>query len=268
MIDRMQRQRQSTLHTLLSYRELIRELTTREIKARYKQSILGYAWVMLNPLFQMIVMAFVFSTLLRVSITGTTYPLFLYVGLLPWTLFASSLQSSSGVLIDNASLIRKIYFPREIFILSTMIAKLVDFFLASTIFILFFMVFGQTPHWTIILFLPLLFIQFIFTYGIALVLSASNLLYRDIQYVLNLLLMVWLYLTPVMYPSEIIPPQYSFIHTFNPMAHLITAYRQAILYGEVPSFTFMIGMSVVAFTVLAIGHAFFKKVEGIFADIV
>lgn len=256
------------LRTITTYRELIGELAAREIKARYKQSVLGYAWVMLSPLCQMIVMAFVFSTLLRVNITGTTYPLFLYVGLLPWTLFAGSLQSSTGVLIDNSSLIRKIYFPRELFVLSTMIAKLVDFFLASTVFILFFLYFGQPAHWTIIAFFPLLAIQFIFTYGLSLIFAASNLLYRDIQYVLNLGLMVWLYMTPVMYPPDIMPESYGLLNRINPMAQFVTAYRQTVLFGELPSLGSVLWMLTLALGTLAIGHLFFKKMEGIFADIV
>jgi ABC-type polysaccharide/polyol phosphate export permease len=256
------------IQAMVSYRELIKELATREIKARYKQSVLGYAWVMLSPLCQMIVMAFVFSTLLKVSITETTYPLFLYVGLLPWTLFTGSLQSSTGVLIENSSLIRKIYFPRELFILSTMLAKLVDFFLASTVFVIFFLLFRQQLHLSILFFFPILLIQFVFSYGLALILAASNLLYRDIQYVLNLLLLVWLYLTPVMYPPEIIPEQYHFLHQLNPMSQFITAYRQTILFGEIPSLTSVATMIITAVVTLGIGHLFFKRLEGIFADIV
>jgi lipopolysaccharide transport system permease protein len=256
------------IRSIVSYRELVRELTTREIKARYKQSVLGYAWVMLSPLCQMIVLAFVFSTLLKVNITGTTYPLFLYVGLLPWTLFTGSLQSSTSVLIENSSLIRKIYFPRELFILSTMLAKLADFFLASTVFIVFFIVFRQEAHLSILFFFPLLMIQFIFSYGLSLILAASNLLYRDIQYVLNLILLIWLYLTPVMYPPEIMPEQYRFIHQLNPMAQLLTAYRQTILFGELPSLASFATMLATALITLVIGHLFFKRLEGIFADIV
>jgi lipopolysaccharide transport system permease protein len=261
-------QRLGIVRTIGSYRELVQELATREIKARYKQSVLGYAWVMLSPLCQMIVMAFVFSTLLRVTITGTTYPLFLYVGLLPWTLFAGSLQSSTGVLIENASLIRKIYFPRELFVFSTMLAKLVDFFLASTVFIIFFIYFQQPASPTILFFFPLLLIQFIFSYGLALILAASNLLYRDIQYVMNLILLVWLYLTPVMYPPEIMPAKYAFINNLNPMAQLIMAYRQTILFGQVPSLGSWAWMLTIAVVTVLIGHFFFKRLEGIFADIV
>lgn len=256
------------LHTLVSYRELIRELAVREIKARYKQSILGYAWVMLNPLFQMIVMAFVFSTLLRVPVEGTSYPLFLYVGLLPWILFTGSLQSSTGVLVDNSSLIKKIYFPREIFVVSTLLAKLADFFLASSLLVIFFIFFKQPIVPTLILFLPILLIQEIFTYGLSLILAASNLLYRDIQYVLTLVLMIWLYMTPVMYPPQIIPQRFSFIFEFNPMAQFIMAYRQVVLFGQLPSLLTISLMVFVAVVTVGIGYVFFKKVEGLFADIV
>ncbi len=118
----------SILRVFTEYRELLSELTWREIKQRYKQSILGYAWVIVNPLTQMIVMAFVFSKLLRFENLGVPYPVFLYVGLLPWTLFSNSLSSSAGVLVANSGLLKKIYFPREVFVLSTIFAKIIDFF--------------------------------------------------------------------------------------------------------------------------------------------
>jgi lipopolysaccharide transport system permease protein len=254
--------------TASHYFELTRELTLREIKSRYKQSVLGYAWVILNPFFQMLVMAFVFSIILRFPTIGTPYAIFLYVGLLPWNLFAASLTSSTNALVGNASLLTKIYFPREIFIISTTLAKIVDFFLASTVFILFMVIYQQPVTWNVLWFIPIFLIQQLFTYGLSLILSSINLFYRDIQYVLSLVVMIWMYLTPVIYPTEIFPDQYKWIFQLNPMAVIINAYRQVILGGGMPnlmSLGIALGLSLF---IVFIGRSIFKKLEGVFADVV
>jgi lipopolysaccharide transport system permease protein len=250
------------------YRELLSELTWREIKQRYKQSILGYAWVMLNPFFQMLVMAFVFSKLLRFDDLGVPYPIFLYAGLLPWTLFAQSLTASANSLVSNAGLITKIYFPREVFVVSTILSKIVDFFLSSIIFILF-MIFFQIPlTLNIFWFIPIFLIQSVFMYSLSLLVSAFNLLYRDIQYMLNLLILVWMYLTPVIYPVEMFPEKYQWIFQLNPMAVIINAYRQVILAGSSPNFLSLGIALFLSFLLLIISYKIFKKLEGIFADVV
>ena len=250
------------------YLELIRELTLREIKARYKQSVLGYVWVILNPFFQMLVMSFVFSKILRFPSLGVPYAIFLYAGLLPWNLFANSLISSTNALVSNASLLTKIYFPREIFIISTNLAKTVDFFLASTVFVLF-MIYYQLPlTWNILWFVPIFMIQQLFTYGLSLILASLNLFYRDIQYVLTLIVMVWMYLTPVIYPTEIFPEQYKWIFQLNPMAVIINAYRQTILGGGMPNLTSLALGLLVSLIVTFLGIKLFKKLEGVFADVV
>jgi lipopolysaccharide transport system permease protein len=250
------------------YLELVRELTLREIKSRYKQSILGYAWVILNPFFQMLVMAFVFSKILRFPTMGVPYTIFLYAGLLPWNLFANSLVSSTNALVSNASLLKKIYFPREIFIVSTTLAKIVDFFLASTVFIIFMIAYHQPITWNVLWFVPIFLIQQLFTYGLSLILASLNLFYRDIQYVLTLLITVWMYLTPVIYPTEIFPEKYRLIFQLNPMAVIINAYRQTILGGGMPNLTSLgIGL-LVSVIVTIIGIRIFRKLEGVFADVV
>lgn len=248
--------------------ELVRQLTLREIKSRYKQSFLGYAWVIFNPLAQMLIMSFVFSIILRVSSLGVPYPLFLFVALLPWNLFASSLSHGVNVLVENAPLIKKIYFPREIFIQSTLIAKIVDFLLASVVFISFAIFYHLPFTWHVLWVIPIFFIQELFTYGLVLILAALNLFYRDVQYLLNLILVLWMYITPVIYPVEMVPDQYRFIITLNPMAVIINAYRQVILAGGPPNYSSLsiaLGLSMITFF---LGRMIFKKLEGVFADVV
>lgn len=253
---------------LLKYGELIKHLSLREIRARYKQSFLGFFWIILNPFFQMLIMSFVFSQIVRFSDLGVPYPIYLFVGLLPWTLFANSLGSTIGVLMENAALIKKIYFPREILIISTLAAKLVDFFIASIIFI-GMMLFFQIPFsWHMLLFFPILFVQMLFTFGLSLFLSATNLLYRDVQYLFQLVLGLWFYLTPVIYPVELFPEQFRWIFALNPMAVFINAYRQVLLGQDVFNMSsFLIGLGV-SIIFLIISYTIFKKLEGIIADVV
>lgn len=250
------------------YKELLSELTKREIKARYKQSVLGYAWVILNPFFQMLVMAFVFSKILRITNLGVPYALFLYVGLLPWNLFAASIGSGMNSLVGNGSLLTKIYFPREIFVVSTILAKIVDFLLASLVLIVFFIYFHQPITLNILWVIPIFFIQQLFTYGLSLILSALNLFYRDIQYLFGLILLIWMYLTPVIYPTEMFPPQYQWIFKLNPMAVLINAYRQVMLGGGMPNLT-SLGIALLLSIIMVVGgYQVFKRLEGLFADVV
>ncbi len=149
---------------IFKYWELIKHLTLREIKGRYKQSFLGFFWIVLNPFFQMIIMSFVFSKIMKVSNLGVPYPIFIYAGLLPWIFFTNSLTTSTRILVENSSLLKKIYFPREILVLSTILAKTFDFFLSAFIFLLLMFWFKVPLSAFILLFFPIFFIQFLFTF--------------------------------------------------------------------------------------------------------
>lgn len=250
------------------YRQLLAELTKREIAQRYKQSILGYFWVILNPLAQMLVMSFVFSKLFNVTGLGVPYSIFLFAGLLPWTLFSSSLTSAANALVGNAGLLSKIYFPREILVASTILAKVVDYFLASLIFILMMIIFKVTITWNIFWFLPIFLIQNLFSYAIGIVLSAFNLFYRDIQYLLSLILLIWMYLTPIVYSAETFPANHRWIFQLNPMAIIINAYRQVILAGGMPNLVSLGIAAILSAFLFIIAFRLFKKLEGQFADAV
>lgn len=247
--------------------ELRYQLVAREIKSRYKQSFLGYAWVILNPFLQMLVMTFVFSLIVRVSSLGVPYAIFLYTALLPWNLFANSLAHATNSFVGNAELIKKIYFPRQIFVQATLIAKVIDFVLASSI-LAAFMIFYHTPiTWNIFWLIPIFLIQEIFTYGLALFFATINLFYRDVQYVLSLILVLWMYLTPVIYPVEMVPDQYRFIFKLNPMAVLINAYREVILGGNMPKLSSLAIALLVSLVTLYLGKKIFTRLEGLFADV-
>lgn len=252
-----------------NWRDLLFQMTGREIKARYKQSILGYFWVILNPLAQMLVMSFAFSMILRIPTKATAnipYSVFLYTALLPWNLFANSLSFACNSLVNSSSLITKVYFPRTILVLSTMLAKIIDFLFAATILVGYMIFFHIPVNINLLWIFPIFFIQQIFTFGLALFFSAANLLYRDIQFLLNLILVLWMYITPVIYPVDIVPEQYKIIFQLNPMSVIINAYRQTVLGGGLPNFfSLLIALFLSLFT-LAFGLYYFKKREKIFAD--
>lgn len=258
----------ANMKLLWFYRELLWNLAHREITQRYKQSVLGYAWVILNPLFQLITMNFVFSVILHVNSLGVPFIIFLSVALLPWNLFTQSLATSTGALVGNSNLITKIYFPREILVYATIMAKMVDFFYSCLVLVFFFIIF-RTGISLYILWVPaILAIQLIFTMGLSLIFASLNLFYRDIQYLLNLILTIWMYLTPIMYPVEMLPAKYRFVFALNPMAVIINAYRQVMLTNAGPNLNSLGLAFLMSVGVFIIGFLFFKKTEGEFADYV
>ncbi len=257
------------IRAVIKWHELLWQMVAREVKARYKQSILGYFWVILNPLAQMLVMSFAFSIILRIPTNAAAnipYSIFLFTALLPWNLFANSLSSACGSLVGSAPLITKIYFPRTILVLSTILAKIVDF-LFATIVLIIYMVYFQIPiSFNILWIIPIFFIQQIFTLGLSLFFAASNLLYRDIQYLLSLLLILWFYLTPVIYPADLVPEKFKIFFQLNPMAVIINAYRQTILGGGAPNYTSLLIALALSLLILLLGLSYFKSREKIFAD--
>jgi ABC-type polysaccharide/polyol phosphate export permease len=254
---------------IYKWRELLWQMTAREVKSRYKQSVLGYFWVILNPLAQMLVMSFAFSIIMRIptfSAGNIPYSIFLFTALLPWTLFSNSLGSAASSLVGSGGLITKIYFPRTILVISTIIAKIIDFFFANSILVIYMIVYQIPITWNILWVIPIFFIQQIFTLGLSLFFSAANLLYRDIQYLLSMILLLWMYVTPVIYSADMIPVKYKIFFQINPMAVIINAYRQVILGGGAPKYSSIIVATLVSFITLFIGFKYFKSREKIFAD--
>ena len=257
------------IKAIYKWRELLWQMVGREVKARYKQSVLGYFWVILNPLAQMLVMSFAFSIILRIptfAAANIPYSIFLFVALLPWNLFSNSLGSAASSLVSSGSLITKIYFPRTILVISTIFAKIIDFLFALTILVAY-MVFYQLPiSWNILWVIPIFIIQQIFTLGLSLFFAAANLLYRDIQYLLSMILLLWMYATPVIYSADSIPAKYKILYQINPMSVIINAYRQVILGGGEPKYSSLAIGLVVSLVTLFIGFSYFKSREKIFAD--
>lgn len=255
------------LTPFISYKFLLSQLILREVKSRYKQSIIGYAWVILNPLTQLLVYSFVFSVIFRFPTNNTPYSIFLFIGLLPWIYLQSSLSAATMSLVDNADLLKKVYFPREILIYSVIISKSVDFLFACLVLIAFLIYYQIQPAASAIFLIPLFFIQITLMIGISLMLSTFNLFYRDIQYLVNLILMLWMYLSPVVYALSLVPNNLVFIYKLNPMVGIIEGYRSAI-FGNPFDIGTIIWSFVISSSIFLFGFWVFKRAEATFADIV
>lgn len=258
---------QQLIKPFLYYKYLLYQLTLREIKGRYKQSIIGYFWVLLSPLLQLLVYSFVFSVIFRFPLNNIPYPVFLLAGLLPWIYFQTSISAATLSLIDNANLIKKVNFPRETLPYSIITSKAIDFFFASLLFLIFMLLWNITIQTSVIFLLPLFITQIVLMTGLSLLVSTFNLFYRDIQYLVSLLLMLWMYLTPIVYPLSLVPDQYVRIYKLNPMVGIIEGYRSAIFGLEFDWGTICLSF-VFSITLFFLSFWIFKRSEKVFADIV
>ena len=247
-------------------RDLLWHMTIRHLRGQYKQSVLGFAWAFVNPLSQMLILSFVFSKILRVSSEGEPYPLFLFVGLVPWIFFSGALISATDAVVNASSLVTKVYFPREILPTAAVFTKLVDLAFGMLILAGIMVYYGAPPGVTALWFPVIFAIQLIFTLGLALPLAAMNLFFHDVRFLVGVALNLWFYLTPVLYPVDIIPEQYRWIFDINPMAIFIHAYRRVLLHGDAPDLDRMAVGLVMSLVMFILGYYVFKKLEPGFAD--
>lgn len=248
--------------------ELIAFLTWRDLIVRYKQAVFGVAWAVIQPLAIMIIFTIIFGHVAKLPSEGLPYPVFAYAALLPWQLFSSSVQRSGTSLVANAPMITKIYFPRLSIPLAAVGAGIVDFSVSFLVFVGLMIVYHIAPAWTDLLLPAMVLFVVAVALAFGLWLSALNVLFRDVQYVIPLLLQVMMYLSPVVYPASMIPPAWQPLYWLNPMAGVIAAFRWALL-GTAPPplglFTLSVGMTLV---LLASGLVFFRRTERMFADLV
>ncbi len=256
------------LYELWTYRELFYFFTWRDIKIRYKQTFIGAGWALFQPLITMVVFTIFFGELAKLPSDNVPYPIFVFVGLLFWQFFAGALTDTSTSLITNQSIITKVYFPRLILPISSVITKFVDFLIASLILVGLMIYYGYMPSLSGILLIPLLLIiTFMAATGAGLLLAAINVKYRDVRYALPFFIQLLIFVTPVIYPASI-AGKYSWILALNPMMGVIQNARGALL-GTQPINWVLLGISFAACLVLlTIGTYVFKKVERYFADIV
>jgi ABC-type polysaccharide/polyol phosphate export permease len=247
-------------------RDLLWHMTIRHLRGQYKQSVLGFAWAFVNPLSQMLILSFVFSKILRVSSEGEPYPLFLFVGLVPWIFFSGGVGSATDSVVGASSLVTKVYFPREILPTAAVFTKLVDLFFGMLILAGMMVYYGDAPGVTALWFPVIFSIQLIFTLGLSLPLAAMNLYFHDVRFLVGVALNLWFYLTPILYSVAIIPEEYRWIYEINPMAIFVHAYRRVLLHDQAPAVESMLVGLVITVVMFIIGYYAFKKMEPGFAD--
>ncbi len=256
------------LRDLWIYRELVYFMTWRNLKVRYKQSVLGVGWAILQPFLTMVVFSIFFGNLAGVPSDGVPYPIFSYTALIPWTLFSKALQDASHSLVQNSHMITKIYFPRMILPLAAVLAGVLDFLIAFVVLLGMMVFYHVTPTaniWTIPLFLLLTLVTAI---GVGLWLSALNVLYRDIGYVLPFLTQFWMYISPIAYPTSMVPEKWRLVYALNPMTGVVEGFRWALLgTGQAPGMVTLVS-SLTALVIFVTGMFYFRRMERLFADMV
>jgi lipopolysaccharide transport system permease protein len=252
---------------LWDYRELLYFLTLRDIKVRYKQTALGAAWAVIQPVFMMVVFSLFFGRLAGIKSDGIPYPIFTFCALLPWQLFAHALTESSNSLVANERLITKVYFPRLVVPMAAVLGGLVDFAVAFVILLGMMFYYGIVPTWAIVTLPGFILLAIMTALGVGLWLSALNVQYRDVRYTINFLIQFWLFATPVAYPSSIVPERWRALYGLNPMAGVVEGFRWALLGNKPPGAMLAVSVAVVI-VILVGGLYYFRRMEQQFADVV
>jgi lipopolysaccharide transport system permease protein len=253
---------------LVQYRDLLYTLSLHRLKVRYKQSVLGPSWAVLQPTLLMLIYTVIFSRIVRVPSDGAPYALFAYSALLPWTFFSTALSTATNSLTSHFALVTKVYFPREILPLTYVIAALVDFVVASIILGLL-MAYYQVPvsaHTMLVI--PTIAVLTVFAIGVSLFLCAIQVRYRDIGMALPLLLQVWMFATPVVYPLSLVPARWRTLYSLNPMVGVVESFRRVVVQAASPDFHALAVSTLAAVVVLPIAYTYFKHVEATVADII
>lgn len=262
----------NNLFQLLRYRGLIQSLVARELKARYRGSVLGFLWSFINPLLLLAIYSFIFTTIMPNRVEGVQpYSLFMLVGILPWTWFAASLTEASGSLIAGGNLIKKVLFPAEVLPIVSVLANMVHFALALPIVLLFLVLYQHTPDLGGLIWFPVaVLVQVIFTTGLALVLAALTVHFRDIRDILANVLMLWFFATPIIYPwSQKEMEAYRPYFNFNPFTHLAVTYQEVLFFpGPVGHWRWLLALGAASVVVFLAGYWLFDRLRDSFAEVV
>lgn len=253
------------LRELLAYRDLLYFLVRRDLTVRYRQTFLGVAWAILQPLLTMVVFTFFLGRLAGIPSDGVPYPLFAYIGLLPWMYFSSAVSRSSASLVGHANLLSKVYFPRLLIPLSATLSAVVDFLIAGIFLLVLLLWFNVVPAASSVILPLLIAITAVLALGVGTWLATLNVRYRDVQHATPFLMQSWLFLTPVVYPSGLVPDAYRFWYGLNPMAGVVSAYRAALL-GTPVAWGSLVWSTALAVAFLAAGVWQFRRVDRQFAD--
>ncbi len=258
----------STINQLYHSRDLLWAWTNRIVRGRYQQSVLGMLWIIVQPLASVTIFSIIFTLFIPVDTGQIPYPVFSYVALLPWTLFASSLSDMTESLVGNMDLVMKIYFPREVLPLAAMLARLLDYLVGLGLLVVLMFLFGVPVFVVGWVFLPLiLIVQLMLMIGLGYTLAAANVFYRDVRSFFALAIQILFYASPIIYPVSTVPERLRSFYYLNPMVGVLESYRAVLLYNSTPGFSLLIS-ALVSFLVFLGGYWFFKRVEFQFADIV
>lgn len=251
---------------LYEYRHMIFSLVKKDLRGRYKASVLGFLWTFINPLLQMAVYSIVFSTIMKVTNVDKYY-LFLFVALIPWIFFSSSVTVGSTSIIASKNLITKIYFPREVIPISYVTSSFVNMLLSFIVIFLVIFISGVGINAAALLWLPIvMIIEYFLALGFGLTVSAVTVYFRDLQHILGILMMAWMYLTPIVYSADNIPEEWRGLIYLNPMCHIITAYRDILYYKTVPDGKELLFTGFAGVLIMVIGFAVFDKLKKRFAE--
>ena len=255
------------LGALWQYRELLYFLAWRDIKARYAQTVFGIGWAIIQPLFTMVIVTVIFGKFAKMPSDGLPYPIFAYAAIIPWTYFAKSVERSGNSLVGEASLVKKVYFPRLILPISATIAGLLDFIISFVVLLGMMAWYGFAPDWGTLALPFFLLLVLITALSASLWLSSMNARYRDIGYVIPFLMQVWMYASPVVYPVSIVPKRWQLLYSLNPMTGIIEGFRWALLKDTRPDFIIMALSTTAVLFIFFTGLVYFKRTERTVADI-
>lgn len=250
---------------IYAYREMIFSLVKRDLKGRYKGSVLGFLWTFLNPLLQLAVYTMVFSRIMRAGIED--YYLFLFVALIPWIFFSTSLSGGAGCILAQQDMVKKIYFPREVLPISYVTSQFVNMLLSFVVIFLVLLLSGHSLRLATLLCLPLIMmVEYMMALGFSMVMSAVTVYIRDFEYILGIFMLAWQFLTPVMYSMQQIPSDMQWIFACNPMTSVITAYRDILYYGKAPQFQTLAFAAVVGMIMMIAGWGAFYRLQRRFVE--
>lgn len=258
------------LAELWEYRELLYFLTWRDIKVRYKQSVLGAAWAIIQPFVAMVVFTVFFGKLANLGPEGVPYPIWNYAAMVPWTYFAFALTQSSNSLVASSALLKKIYFPRLVVPIAATLSGLVDFMIAMLVLIPMMVFYGYAPTWNTFYLIPLVFLTFVTSFGVGLWFSALNVQFRDVKHAVPFLVRMWFFLTPVVYSAsdKITDPTWMAVYSLNPMVGVVEGFRWALLGLDTKPGPMILVSALVASAIFAGGLFYFRRMEKTFADVV
>ena len=249
---------------IYEYRDMVFSLVKRELRGRYQKSVLGMLWTFLNPFFQIIIYTFVFTVIFSSSIEN--YYIYLMTGIIPWNFFSEALGQGAGSVVSNAEMTKKIYFPREVLTIASVTAKFVNMMLAFIV-VFIFLVFSKVGiSWHLLLLPVIMLEQYLVALGFTLFFSAVTVYLRDMEYIVNVLLMAWIWATPIMYSIDILDPGVAKLLLINPMTPIIMSYHNLLYYHNVPTLLTILGLLAIGLFLLLIGEAVFVRLEGNFAE--